>query len=180
MKKGIIAGTSLIILTGMLQGCNGGGADEQLPPLATVEITPTKIEWEISPARDLEGRCLLDENVYNDNTVQFNVLSAEGVPLGGVEVQVLADLSGQTYPGFSWIKLYDDRNGNGVADDDEYVSDGKSSAFRVKTDQYTGIARVIVRTNLSCPYTASLYVYASSATGIMSIDVQAREELESN
>ena len=54
------------------------------------------------------------------------------------------------------LKLYDDKNGNGVVDDpEELVSDFGQLQFTTKTKEFSGEKLMFVRMDLACAYKES-------------------------
>lgn len=170
MDKPFFRFTLLAVIAWGVLGCS---SDNPVPANSQIRMSPATIEWEIQENIDPDsGLCFLDPDFFQDQTLAITVVDGSGVPLGDVAVSVLLDLSGNTFPGIPRLKLYHDQNGNGVPDDpQELVSDEDDSAFRIKTDQYSGTASVIVRVNLSCEYRATVYAFADAATGTTTITV---------
>src|SRR5690606_16569464 len=156
-----------------LFGCESGG--DQVPPDAVVEITPNARTWNITEDLDDDGNCIVYPNYYQDELMTVRVLDGEGRPIGGVEIMVSMALSGNTFSGFQWARLYEDKNGDFIPDDDELVSDQGDSLLFTTTDEYNGHKTLIVRVNLSCTHTSILHVVAEGAAGEATIDVSDRE-----
>lgn len=161
----------MTLITTFLVGCGGGSNDQQLPAAAQLSVSPVDINWEITPNRDADSNCIIDIDFYNDQRVQVRLTSAEGAPIGDVDVEIVASLSDNTFSGFPFVEIYQDINSNGVAEDDELVSDSESPAFKTRLDRFNGTADFIVRTNLSCPYRSSVSAFASNTFASMDITV---------
>jgi hypothetical protein len=163
----------LSVFAVFLVGCGdgGGGGGDPVPPNSTVQINQPEITWEIGEPAD---PCVVDPNYYHDHTIAISVLDPDNSPLGGVDLRIVADLSGNTFSGTTVLQLYDDRNANGVVDDPrELVSSNTMPAFRTETDRYTGTKNVLLRVNLSCPYRGSLHVFAGAAYNHINVEVKA-------
>ena len=166
-------GYMALFMTLALAGCGSSsiGGGDPVPLNSTVKINPSSITWTI-PA-PLATPCVVDFNNHNDTPIAISVLDSSQSPLGNIGIRVLADLSGNTYSGSPVLKVYDDLNGNGVVDDPaELVSSNTSPAFNTFTDKYTGTKNILLRVNLSCPYSGNLYVFAGAAFASINIVVK--------
>ena len=157
------------LLSIALAGCGGGGGDDQIPPGASVMIEPASFDWDIAQQ---PSPCIINPGFYQDSYFSVRVLNAAGSPIGEVPLMITVDFTGNTFSGTPVLELYEDRNGNGVADGpSELVSDTNDPIFRTSTARYTGEKYLIVRTNLSCPYQGNIQVFAYGVSGIATIDV---------
>lgn len=153
-----------ILLT--LSGCNTG--EDQIPPEATVEITPELRTWEIQPLG--ESGCVIVD-LYQDNIFTIRVLDTEDRPIPNAEIFVHLTHTENTLHPFSIVELYEDKDGDLIPSEDEYVSAEDDPILITRTDKYNGYKTLIVRTNLSCPYSAILSVVAGGAANEASIVV---------
>jgi hypothetical protein len=150
-----------------LAGC-GGGDSNPIPVGGKVTMSQTEINWKLGNP----GVCVEDAN-YNDHVVFITVTDSSDRPLGDVEVLMSVDLTGNTSPGVPVLKLYEDKNSNGVVDDpEEYVSGVGDPFFKTRTDKYSGTKMIILRVNLTCTYSGILNVFSgSAATGRLDVNV---------
>lgn len=156
-----------------IAACGGGGDEHPLPVGATLELNPTDINWEIAPRG---GICNFDPAYYNDHLINLALTNKDGQPLGEVEVSLALDLSAATFTGPALLALYDDRNSNGVPEDDEMLTSSDAAVVKVKTGRYDGARQLWLRVNLSCAYKGTLVAYAGPASASASIEVVEREE----
>lgn len=164
---------SVVLCTLALFGCNNGSG--QVPPNASIEISPASRTWTITENLDEEGECHFNENHYQDELMTVRVLDAEQRPIGDVEIMVSVALTGNTYSGDQWIKLYEDKDGDFTPDEDEFVSEFGDSLLFTRTGKYNGEKTLIVRVNLSCAYGTVFQVVAEGVQAEVEIDVVARE-----
>lgn len=157
-----------------LTGCSSG--EGQVPPGAVVEITPQLRTWDIVENLDEEGNCKPIPDYYQDNLMTIRVLDEDGRPIGDVDVMVSMALANNTFTGYPWAKLYDDKDGDFIPDDDELVSDVGDSLLFTRTDKHTGHKTLIIRVNLSCAHGSILHVVAEGASAEANIKVTAKQE----
>jgi hypothetical protein len=157
----------------VLSGCQGDADDDALPTGTSVQINPASQSFDINESRDASGNCRFGE-LFQDIPVLITVLDTSGT--GGVisEVDLTFSLnfSGNTFSGESVLKLYDDKNGNGVVDDpQELVSDFGQPQFTTKTAEFSGEKLMFVRMDLACAFRGTLFVVAGPALGMMELEV---------
>lgn len=150
---------------------------ERLVPLdAVLRLTPETHEAAIVPERDDYGRCQLYADQYMDIPLQMQLSTADGTPIGDTTLLVHADYTAQRYSGYPLVQLYDDRNGNGVVDEQsELVSGADHDAVTVKTDRWSGSRGLLIRINLSCAFKSNVRVIAGGVSAQASIEVKATE-----
>ncbi len=166
---GAIAGAAVLALASLwLSGCGGGNGSEQLPPNSSVQVRPQNFTWNITPNGD---PCIIDPNLYQDQLIAITVVNGNGNPISKAKLLMSLTLSGNTFSGFPVLELYSDSNGNGVAEANELVSDVNDSAYETITEDFSGERLVIVRANLSCPFSGSLLVFSDGFLGTFEIDV---------
>ena len=152
----------------VLAGCNSGG--DQLPDGSTVVLRPDSFEWTIQPQGD---NCIIDPNLYQDQMFSIMVLNSAGNAIGEAPLTISLDLSGNTFSGYPVLELYDDYNGNGVADGpEELVSSNTDTLYETATEKYTAEKILILRINLSCPYQGNLYAFSGGYLGTLHVTVQ--------
>lgn len=168
------------LLSGIvLVACND---DQPLPPGSTVVVSPEKKTWLIRPVKDDNGNCIHFKDFYNDHPVLITVFDAQGSPIGEADLTVSLDLAGNTFSvpgGGPVVRLYDDKNGNGVVDDpEELVSDSNDPLYRTKTAKYTGEKLLILRMDLSCRYQATLFAVSDGymGTGVYEVEEENEDE----
>ena len=162
----------LVIALASVSGCKK--SSEQLPPNSTVVVNPSEISWEIASNG---GVCNYDPSIYQDHTVSIMVVNESGNYIPDAPLMVSLDLSGNTFSGVPVLALYEDKNGNGVADSpSELVTDSGDEAYDTRTDLKTGHKYLILRVNLSCSYRGVLYVFSDGYMGTVSVAVTEREE----
>lgn len=165
--------TTAAALAATLLACNDG-SDNPLPAGATINISPTSKSFDIVEDRDEEGNCIFDVNNTIDQYVTIAVRSQQGSPIGQADLAISLDFGANSFSGLPVMELYDDMNGNGVADGpEERVSDANDPLFRAHTEEYTGERVVILRLNLSCAYRGSLNVMSDGFTGTGNYEVRA-------
>lgn len=141
-----------------------------------------EIEWAIKPnyQRDTDGDgvndadCQIIEGLYQDHYFRIAVLNENGIPLTDIRMFVHLQLAENTFSQYPVLKLYADRNNNGVVDEpEEYVSSSMDPAYSTKTGSSDGEIAVIVRANLSCTYAGSVSAFAGkNASGRFTIRVR--------
>jgi uncharacterized protein YceK len=162
----------LLILMVAISGCNDVTSN-QLPPNTEVRVNPQEINWKIN---DTGGVCNFDPDYYQDASVSVMVVNEAGSYIPDAPINATLDLSENTFTGLPVLALYDDKNGNGVADGpEELVSGNTMGSYQTHTDSKTGSKMLIVRSNLSCEYKGSLYVFADGYMGSVSISVSSKE-----
>lgn len=165
-----ILGLSAAVL--MVAGCNDS---EPLPPGSKVAIAPTEKQWEVIPnmRTDPEGNefCLVESGNYQDELVVITLKDGDDRPIGGTDLTVSLNLSGNTYSGQSVVELYEDRNGDYIPDEGELVSGAGDRILVTRTGKYDGAKNLIVRMTLSCPYKAQMMVTAGGYTATSTFEV---------
>ena len=163
---------ALSLLSSLFTAC---GTDQQLQPGSSVVIDPAVRDIEIVELLDANGLCIFSEDNFLDSPVAIRVLDSTGGPVGNADLTVYTDWSGNTFPnGFEALKLYEDRNGNGVVDDPaELVSGASDAIFRTETDEFNGDKLLLLRINLSCGYRGQVYAISDGITGGMDIQIRA-------
>ena len=105
------------------------------------------------------------------------VLNESGNYIPDAPLTVSVDLSGNTFSGVPALALYDDKNGNGVADDpSELVTDSTDELYDTNTDSVTGHKYLILRVNLSCAYRGVLYAFSDGYMGSTAITVKEQQD----
>lgn len=173
----------LVAFITSLSAC-GGGDSNPIPVNSSVRVSPTSTKWNITPQVGCDPTSEESiSDVYNDTIVSVSVLDADSRPLGDVELTIGLDLAGNSFGPrppdagtFAPLRLYEDKNSNGVVDDpDELVTAPGDPFFRTRTDKYTGIKMLILRVNLSCTYRGFMTAFAGSAT-FASLEVEVKED----
>ena len=159
---------SFILITPLI-ACNSVTSD-QLPPGTTVRVSPEEINWKIA---NNNGVCNYDPSFYQDHTISIMVLHDSGAYIPDAPLRITLDLSANTFSGIPVMALYDDINKNGVVDgENELVTDTDSEMFETHTDDKSGSKYVILRVNLSCPYTGTLSAFADGFMGSVKVTVE--------
>lgn len=154
----------------LLMACDTG----QLPPGASLSVTPAARRFEITALADSRGACHYDPASYQDIPVLVALRDAQGSPLTRAGLLVHADYADNVFTGLDVLNLYDDSNGNGVIDGASELVTGKDAPpFTTYTGRYTGERHFWLRVNLSCPYTGEVRVIAGPLTGQLRIEVVA-------
>lgn len=162
------------VLGAMLGGCGSGADENPVPPGSIVRMSPPSVTWNITPVLDTNGDPICVSGIYNDHTFSISVENSSGQPLGEVDLRIRIDLAANT--SFTdLMQLYDDLNGNGVADHPAELVSNPGSVFFTKTSRYSGEKIVIVRVNTSCTYGGDLTVNAGAAFGSAHIEVQEQQ-----
>jgi len=166
-------GVSFTIVLGFaiaLMSCSNG----QLPIGAKMEVVPANKSFYLG-AFDSKSTLICSNNsdaVYQDVPVNISITDAQGSPLGGVDVGIYAEFSGNSFSGPEVLQVFADRNGNGVIDQKtELVSGRESEIFKTRTNRYDGTAMVFVRMNLSCPYSGELYIFSDAGSRQIKFEV---------
>lgn len=156
----------------LLGGCNGDTNDEALPPGAQVLVQPSSQCFTVTELRDpVTGACQFGQ-LYQDIPVLVTVTDSSGSQIGEAPLRFSLNFSGQTFTGPSVLKLYADRNGNGVVDDPgELVSDASQPAFETKTARFSGEKLLLVRMDLACAFKGSLFVVSGPVLQEMTLEV---------
>jgi len=166
----------LIVFVFVLIGCGSDSA--QLPPDATIEISPQAKEWTIvsNDQTDADGNtaCEVIGDLYQDELISVRVLDGQGRAIEDAELVFSLNLAGNTFSGQAVLSLYNDLNDNFLADPGELVSTANNDLLVTYTDEFTGNKYVIVRMNLSCPYRGELSVFSKGVSGSASFEVIAR------
>ncbi|WP_416394984.1 hypothetical protein [Allohahella sp. A8] len=168
--KGLSIGALISIA---LVGCNNDDAQQQVRVGSGVSLDPASIDWEVQGSYDADGNCLINPGHYNDTYLTARVVNEEGAPLGGIDLRVTADLTGNSYTGFHVIQVYSDANGNGVADPSELVLGPGMPAYDTRTGRYTGEINLIARVNLSCTFKGNIFVAGTPGGAATSVSVTA-------
>lgn len=181
MENSVVKKICCSALVLLLSAC--GGDDENVPVGATVEVSPSEKVWNSAPDLEEDQVCIVRPDNYQDELVTIRVADSNGRALGDVEVIASLNLTANTSGDnvqvqdengnaiFSMISLYDDKNGDFIADENELVSGVDDPILFTKTDEYNGTKTLIVRMNLSCRYRAILQVIAAGTTGNASFSV---------
>jgi len=160
--------SSSLLVTPLI-ACNSVSTG-QLPPGTIVSISPEEINWKIA---NTNGVCTYDPTYYQDHTISIMVLNDSGSYIPDAPLRITLDLSANTFSGTPVMALYDDINKNGVVDGvNELVTDTDSGIFETHTDDKSGSKYVILRVNLSCPYTGTLSAFADGFMGSLRITVE--------
>ena len=155
-----------------LCACNSS-TSSQLPPNASVKVNPETITWKIP---NNNGVCNYDPNFYQDQTISIMVENESGTYIPDAPLNITLTLAANTFSGTPMLALYDDRNRNGVPDGpSELVTDTDSGTFDTSTDDVSGYKYVILRINLSCPYTGTLSAFSDGFLGSTSITVEEEQ-----
>lgn len=162
--------TALVLLA--LAGCTSG----QLPNGATLTIAPAESRFTIVGRRDAEGRCSIDPARYVDLPFVIALRDAQGSPIGGAELSVHTTFSANFYSGYPVLELYEDRNGNGVIDEESERVDGEEDGIvRVMTSRYGGEHTLLLRKNLSCAYRGHLHAFVDGVATSAELEVIEEE-----
>lgn len=157
-----------------ITACGGGGDESQIPPGATVTVTPQEKTWDIQPQLDSNENCIFFEDFYQDELVLVTVQDSQGRAIGDADLLVSLNLSEQTFSGLTVMELYEDRDGDFIPSPEERVSDDNDPLLMTKTDEFSGSVNLIVRMNLSCTYRGTLMVVAEGVSG--SAEFAVREQ----
>lgn len=162
-----------LVIALALIGCGNDSA--QLPPEATIEISPDFKEWTVvaNDQTDAEGNtaCVVIDDLYQDELISVRVLDGQGRAIEDAELVFSLNLAGNTFSGQAVLSLYNDLNDNFVADPGELVSTANNDLLVTRTDEFTGNKYVIIRMNLSCPYRGELSVFSDGVSGSSSFEV---------
>jgi hypothetical protein len=171
----------LFLLLILLSGCES----DVVTPDSTVYFNSEEngeIEWTIRPNYQLDtdddgindANCAVIEDLYQDHYFRIALLNENGIPLTDIRMLVHLQLTENTFSGTPVLKLYADRNDNGVVDEpEEYVSSSMDPAYSTKTGSSDGEIAVIVRANLSCVYAGSVSAFAGkNASGRFTIRIR--------
>lgn len=154
-----------------LCACNSS-TSSQLPPNSSVKVNPETITWKIP---NNNGVCNYDPNYYQDQTISIMVENESGTYIPDAPLMITLDLAANTFSGTPVMALYEDKNKNGVVDGpNELVTDTNSGIFTTSTDKVSGYKYVILRVNLSCPYTGTLSAFSDGFLGTTSIAVEEK------
>ncbi len=150
-------------------------AEQQLPVGASLSISPQTRTLTISDRSNAEGNCLINPDYYIDWPIVLALTDSAGNPVGHQNVQVYLDFAANTYAGYPVMALYDDRRGNsnGVVDEFELVSDIDDQIVTVKTDVYGGDRPLLLRVNISCPFTGEVFAFVDGVSASSTIDIVA-------
>ncbi|HHJ14802.1 MAG TPA: hypothetical protein ENJ79_10605 [Gammaproteobacteria bacterium] len=160
----------LLVQAGV-SGCNGDADDETLPPGTTVLIQPAGREFRLgSELRDAAGNCQYGV-VFQDIPVLVSVLRSDGAQISEAPLRFALDFSGNTFTGQPVLQLYDDRNGNGIAEPGELVSDFDDPLYRTRTEAFSGEKLMLVRVDLACTFEGTLTVVSGAFLSEMTIQV---------
>ena len=167
-------GVVSLLLAGQmgLTGCNGDTNDAALPPGSQVLVQPSSQQFTVTERRDANGNCQYGQ-LYQDIPVLVSVTAgSNNTPIGEAPLTFSLNFTGQTFSGPSVLKLYADRNGNGVVDDpEELVSDAGQPLFETKTARFSGEQLMLVRMDLACAFRGSLFVVSGASLGELTLEV---------
>lgn len=171
-------GTARVYLMGLFFVLISACDQQQLPVGAELSISPESRSIIVSDRSDADGNCFIDPGQYVDMAIVLTAVNADGAPLGDLNVRVYVDYSGNTFPGYPVLALYDDRrgNGNGVIDDHELVSGDGDAIAVVKTDYYGGDRPLLLRVNVSCPYKGDVFAFSDGISATSNIEIIAEAE----
>ncbi len=153
----------VVMLSGLLfvlAGCKY----EDVPPGAELRFDPPVVEWTVKPNYTVDSdddgvndrNCVIIEGYYNDSYVLATMTDSVGRPLLDFDVRLHLDLTENTFTGYPVLKLYEDKNSNGVVDgEQEFVSALGDDGWTKKTDVNGGV-HLLVRVNMSCPFSGNL------------------------
>lgn len=157
-----------LLMMALASGCS----DRVVPQDAVLTVTPDAHETTVIPERDDYGRCQLYADRFMDIPLHMQLSTADGTPIGNATLAVHADFTAQSFSGYPLVQLFDDRNGNGVVDEQsELVSGEDHDAVTVKTDRWSGARGLLLRINLSCAFKSDVLVLAGGVSGRASIEV---------
>ena len=161
---------SLMLSLGVLASCQ---SSDQLPTGASLLIQPTSRSYTITVPQEADVQCYTGpEMFYEDVPLLISLTSESGAPLGGVEVSVYSDYAGNTFSGAQVLQLYEDKNDNGVIDDEsELVSGTEDGVYVTRTSRSSGTAFLMLRMNLTCPYKGEVFAFAGQYAASMGADV---------
>ncbi|MCF6298615.1 MAG: hypothetical protein L3J01_01915 [Thiomicrorhabdus sp.] len=170
-----------LVLSGLVLGLVGCQNNNDKVPLgAQISFDPPSVEWTVKPNYTVDSDddgindrvCVISPSRYSDSYVIASMTDADGIPLSDFDVRLHLDLTGNTSSGYPVLKLYDDKNNNGVIDGEhELVNDAGEDGWVKKTNS-NGDIHMIVRVNLSCPFVGNLFGFGQrSANSSMSFQV---------
>ncbi len=166
----------LALLPALLVACGGGEDGNVVPTNTHVAVVPDNIEWEVSELRDDDDSCIYGV-WYQDEPIMISVRNDDGSVLSEVDLVISLTLSGNNYSGIPRLKLYEDRNGNGVVDDPEELVSGEfDPLFQTTTAQYSGDKLMFVRMDLACEYRGTLYAMVGGYMGQVNFSVNPKED----
>lgn len=169
----------IAVLSSLLGACE---QTDQLPIGAELTISPQTRSITVADRSDLNGNCFVDPQIYLDTPLVFSLFDGNGSPIGGADITVYVDYSGNTFPSTSTpvLALYDDKrgNGNGIIDDVELVSATEDDIAVVTTDDTGGNRTLLLRINASCPYRGEIFAFTGGVTAGSSIEILAEESTE--
>ena len=156
----------------MFAGLAACGGSDQLPPDASISISPNDKTFNVDTLENPDnGQCFFLEGLYQDVLVVITVRDGKGRPIGEADLTVMVDFTDNTSSFGKIIRLYEDRDGDLLADEDELVSGENAPLLRTRTREFSGTTEVILRMNLSCEYRASMTVQSEAAVGSASFAV---------
>lgn len=173
--KCLLLGLLMLGLINCGGGANGDTDDTALPPGTVVTVNPVSQTFNVTEFRDDNGNCLYGV-LFQDVPVLVSVVNTQGGAISDVDVTFSLNFAGNTFTpgGPQVLKLYEDRNGNGVADDpQELVSDVDNPLFKSRTAEFSGQKLMIVRMDLACAFRGQLFVIAGAFLGSMDLEITA-------
>lgn len=161
--------SSLIVLMACCTfSCND---TDQLPVGAEIKAFPEEVSWIVGPAET----CVFSPDYYNDTIVSLSLVDENNSGIVDAAIDVSLDLSEATFTGTETLRLYYDKNADGIYSEDEKVSVADGPLFSARTDSLNGVLRVMVRVNLSCPYKGTLYAYAGNTAAAVGFDIKEND-----
>ena len=128
-----------LIIVGLGTTITNCGSENGAPAGSTIEISPKEKKWDTSATAGPPFS-------FNDQPIVVTVKGPNGKPLNDVEITVSLDLSlGTTPPGDALMFLFEDVDGNGVADPAGYTGPGSPMAL---TDLAAGALPLPYRTKV--------------------------------
>jgi len=158
----------LAVVTGGLFSC---GATDEIPVGSSLSAFPSEVSWAIGPSES----CDVENGPFNDSHISLSLVDGDLGPLIDTNVSVTLDLSEASFSGTEVLSLFHDANSDGIYTPDERVSGNGEPVFSARTDDDSGVLRVMVRVNLSCSYSGSLFAFAGRAVTAVQFDVESVE-----
>lgn len=149
-------------------------ADETVPSNAVLDISPKSHSVQITELIDDAQRCVFTPENFMDIPLVLQLTTVDGSPIGGSPILVYADFSGNTYPGYPVLALYEDLNSNGVIDSDvELISGTDDDIAEVKSGKFNGAKTLLLRVNLSCSFRGEIRAIAGGISESSVIEVNS-------
>jgi len=161
----IVKSSVVALMACCLFSCND---TDQVPVGAQIKAFPEEVNWIVGPAET----CIFSPDYYNDTIVTLSLVDENNSGIVDTAMDVSLDLSEAAFTGTERLRLYYDKNVDGIYTEDEKVSVADGPLFSARTDSLNGVLRVMVRVNLSCPYKGTLYAYAGSTAAAVGFNIE--------